>query len=86
MKIIRIGLEKPVAEYSICGARPRNPQSHVGPIRTRDFRASTSHITRGMDNRHKPAKAIPSVETVPAPALTVPSTHPLAVVKFELIC
>ena len=33
LKIIRIGLEKPVAVYSICGVSPRRPQSQVGPMR-----------------------------------------------------
>src|ERR1039457_6607015 len=42
LKIIRIGFEKPVAVYSICGVNPRWPQSQVGPRRVFDLRAKST--------------------------------------------
>src|SRR5881409_3524749 len=77
LKIIRIGFEKPVAVYSICGVSPGKPQSHVGPRRVFEPRAKNNHSTKGTGNRHTAINVRPSVETVPPVAATPESTRPL---------
>src|SRR5712675_984557 len=78
LKIIRIGLEKPVAVYSMCGVSPFKPQSHVGPMRIFEPRAKNIHNPSGTGNKHTAISVMPSVETVPPVETTPESTRPFA--------
>ena len=83
---MRMGLENPVAVYSICGVRPRKPQSQVGPMRVLDRRANSTHNTSGTGSRQTAINARPSVETVPPLAVTPDNTSPRAELSCALRC
>ena len=44
---MRMGLENPVAVYSLSAVRPGRPQSHVGPVARRRARPQSSQNSAG---------------------------------------
>src|SRR5580765_8265802 len=85
LKIIRIGFEKPVAVYSICGVSPCNPQSHVGPIRVFAFLEKMSRNPKGTKSKQMPRMVMPRVETAPPPGTGPERTRPLDNVNWSAI-
>src|ERR1051325_6892460 len=63
LNIIRIGLENPVAVYSIRGVNPRRPQSQVGPMRIFEPRPKKSQSASGTGKRQTAMTMIDRVKS-----------------------